>query len=106
MGQFCGLRGVQPIRIELAQKPELSLRRELCLADMITMRELKSRVVLHLPERDPRMQRDHIHALALVVEAENAEIGHHPVHATSRKTAVAACRAAAQETRAGNEIDF
>src|SRR5947208_13963753 len=97
---------VEPVRIELAHELELLIGGRLGHAQMRSEVEGKSGVVLKSFPSDARIERDHLHAPFLVLEAEHRQIRHHTKRGAGEQTALTPRVAAMQVSGAGDEIDL
>src|SRR5947209_8961620 len=81
------LSGVKLLRIELAHNLELLIRRRLGHAEMLGKLQGKSGIFLELLATHSRIERDHLHALLVLIKPEYGEIGDHAKHAPGQKPA-------------------
>src|SRR5215470_15274577 len=96
---------VEPVWVEVAQDGELAAARRFGDREIVGHEQLEAGVVLDLSDRDAGVQGQHLHAPALVVEADDPEVGDDAIHAADHQTAIAPARAAPDEAGAGDEID-
>src|SRR5438105_4768501 len=89
----------------------MAQHRQLVFARWIGDREVgidlqwKPGVVLYLVRTDAGVERQELHLVRALVEAEEAEIGDHPEHAAGSQPRLAPAVAAGQEAGAGDEVD-
>src|SRR5210317_1167019 len=99
---------VEAVPVDLvAEDPQLVVAGLLVAADLVGQQELEAGGLLDLHQFDAWIQGQQTHPLALLLEVEGAEIGHHSVRTCVRRQAGPFPRTGAVEIAgSGEEVDL